>query len=202
MTKSDLRQWARAQRRTAAAGASERICRALPPLLAGRSTVYAYAPDARRGELGLWPAWHALCAQGVQIALPRALPGRRMAFHLWRPGDPLLPDPRWGLLEPSPDAPPAGPSDAIVLPGLAASPQGVRLGYGGGFYDALLARAPDALRVFALLSACLRPALTPEPHDEPVDLLVTERMVLWTRARGCSVQPFGPDAVRPPQPTA
>ena len=70
--------------------------------------------------------------------------------------------------------------DAILLPGLAFDRAGVRLGYGGGFYDRLL---PDfrGVTVGVIQAGLLVPALPREPHDLPVRWLVTERGARETR---------------------
>lgn len=202
-TKPQARRWARRQRAGLLASASARVCAALPPLLHGYPVVYVYAPDAARGELDLWPAWRTLAARGTALALPRAGPDRRLDFRRWQPGDALAPDARYGLLEPVPSAPAAPPPDAIVLPGLAAAPDGARVGYGGGYYDALVARFPQAHRVFPVAAACVADGLPRETHDAPVDLLVTDRFVLWTASRPrSSVQPMPPRSVRPSKPPA
>jgi 5-formyltetrahydrofolate cyclo-ligase len=89
---------------------------------------------------------------------------------------PLVPG-RYGLAEP--DGPRLG-VDAIagaglvVTPALAVSTGGVRLGRGGGSYDRALARvSPSALVVVPLYDGELVDELPAEPHDRPVDAVVT-----------------------------
>jgi len=73
------------------------------------------------------------------------------------------------------------PAPKIVLtPCLAADRSGVRLGYGGGFYDRFLAN----FREQCLLIACVpeplffdSEALPREPHDQCVDVIITESSV-------------------------
>ncbi|GII21271.1 5-formyltetrahydrofolate cyclo-ligase [Planosporangium mesophilum] len=84
---------------------------------------------------------------------------------------------RYGLSEP--DGPRLGvdaiaEAELIVAPGLAVSTDGVRLGRGGGSYDRALARvAPSALVVVPLYDGELVDRLPAEPHDRPVDAVVT-----------------------------
>ena len=101
--------------------------------------------------------------------------------------------PRWGLWEAGralvtlgrPPAQPDGEArgaeslkeaDLIIIPALAASADGTRLGQGGGWYDrALTHRSPGTPVVAAIfddevMEAGLIPA---EPHDIPVDGIVT-----------------------------
>lgn len=65
----------------------------------------------------------------------------------------------------------------VVLPGLAFDEAGGRLGHGGGYYDRLLARlGTGAARVGVTADALVVPGavLGREPHDQLVDVLVTE----------------------------
>ena len=61
-----------------------------------------------------------------------------MTFRLWRPGDPLVAG-RFGLREPSAGAPEMRPK-ILFAPLLGFDAEGTRLGFGGGYYDATLAR--------------------------------------------------------------
>ena len=111
--------------------------------------------------------------------------------------------PRWGLWEAGQalvtlGRPPAQPdgeargaeslkeADLIVIPALAASVDGTRLGQGGGWYDrALMHRSPATPVVAAIfddevLEAGIIPA---EPHDVPVDAIVTPTRTITTNAR-------------------
>ena len=111
--------------------------------------------------------------------------------------------PRWGLWEAGQalvtlGRPPAQPdgeargaeslkeADLIVIPALAASVDGTRLGQGGGWYDrALMHRSPDTPVVAAIfddevMEAGIIPA---EPHDVPVDAIVTPTRTITTNAR-------------------
>ena len=76
-------------------------------------------------------------------------------------------------------------ADLIIIPALAASADGTRLGQGGGWYDrALTHRSPGVPVVAAIfddevLEAGLIPA---EPHDIPVDAIVTPTRTIATNA--------------------
>ena len=129
---------------------------------------------------------------------PRAL----LPVLLDEAGD-ALGEPRWGLWEAgsalaTPGPPPAQPAgeawgaellkeaDLIVIPALAASADGTRLGQGGGWYDrALMHRSPGVPVVAAIfddevLEAGIIPA---EPHDVPVDAIVTPTHTITVNAR-------------------
>ncbi len=111
--------------------------------------------------------------------------------------------PRWGLWEAGqalvtlgrPPAQPVGEArgaeslkeaDLIVIPALAASVDGTRLGQGGGWYDrALVHRCPGTPVVAVIfddevVEAGVIPA---EPHDVPIDAIVTPTRTITANAR-------------------
>lgn len=69
---------------------------------------------------------------------------------------------------------------ALIIPAVAFDRLGNRLGRGGGHYDRLLARYPG-LRVGLVFSLQLVPKVPAEPHDQPVDVVVTEDGVVVDR---------------------
>lgn len=81
-----------------------------------------------------------------------------------------------GIIEPVTEAR-SNPSDITLalVPGRAFSPEGARLGRGGGHYDRLLATLPASCQRIGVSFACqIRPSLPREAHDIPVHHLVTE----------------------------
>lgn len=82
-----------------------------------------------------------------------------------------------GLWQPLPQTPQLSPEDIDLwlVPGVAFTPRGDRLGRGAGYYDRALSRArPDALKVGLTFDCCILEALPVESHDVPVDLVVSE----------------------------
>ena len=66
-----------------------------------------------------------------------------------------------------------------IVPGLAFTPDGGRLGYGGGFYDRFLADNPGVYTIALAFDAMIVDELPLSAHDLKVDSIVTEeRMVL------------------------
>lgn len=90
------------------------------------------------------------------------------------------------FLEPPREAPVAarGDIDVVIVPALAVTPEGHRLGHGSGFYDATLPDvAPPALSIVVAFSFQLLGELFIEPHDIPCDLVVTDREIIDPRGR-------------------
>lgn len=83
--------------------------------------------------------------------------------------------------DPSPSAvPPVDPAaiDVVVVPGLAFTTAGERLGQGGGWYDRVLAQLrDDALTVGVCFEAQIVGAVPSEPHDVVLDVVVSEEGV-------------------------
>lgn len=125
----------------------------------------------------------SLQARGAVPLFPRVVKGtRELAFHegaTWTTG-PI------GLREPTSDAPRCALEriDVFVVPGVAFTRDGRRLGRGGGYYDATLARRSSGARVIGVtFELNVVDDLPTEPHDVRVDSLATETGVLDTQAR-------------------
>ncbi|WP_406147753.1 5-formyltetrahydrofolate cyclo-ligase [Streptomyces anulatus] len=160
--------------RTAAVLAEEAL--RLPELADARS-VAAYVSVGR--EPGTRALLKALRGRGVRVLLPVLLADNDLDWAAYGGPDHLLPAGR-GLLEP--DGPRLGPAavldaDAVLLPGLAVDGAGMRLGRGGGSYDRVLARLTAAgahpSLVVLLYDDEVVTRVPSEPHDRPVDAVVT-----------------------------
>ncbi|MGR3757720.1 MAG: 5-formyltetrahydrofolate cyclo-ligase [Tranquillimonas sp.] len=104
--------------------------------------------------------------------------GRPLTFHRWRSDAPMRPGP-FGARVPQEGE--AMEPQVLIVPLLAFDRRGMRLGYGGGFYDrtlaALRARGPVLAVGFAFAAQEVE-AVPIEETDQPLDLIVTERGVL------------------------
>ncbi|MGB5080722.1 MAG: 5-formyltetrahydrofolate cyclo-ligase [Burkholderiales bacterium] len=150
-------------------------------------------PDLARGTLAFcWPyrneydARHlaaALRRRGATTALPVVVaPKTPLIFRRWHPGIRLAAGPL-GIPYPV-DSPEVLP-DNVLLPMVGWDADGYRLGYGGGFFDRTLAasaRRPQIIGV-AYEQAYLK-TIHPQPHDIPVDFVVTERGVYRRESQG------------------
>jgi 5-formyltetrahydrofolate cyclo-ligase len=140
------------------------------------------APEVRRAatlaayvsigsEPGTGPLLRALGDAGKRVILPLLLPDGDLDWAVHTGDADLLPA-RRGLLEPA--GPPLGvdavaTADVVLVPGLAVSSTGMRLGRGGGSYDRALARVPVGTFTCALLYGGEVGVDVPvEPHDRPV----------------------------------
>lgn len=130
----------------------------------------------------------------TQRLIERLLRSGRMVLVPTVSGDTL----RWSsiqsldALEPSPfgiPEPRAGqdgvedfPADAPVLvPGLVFTREGYRLGYGKAFFDRFLS-GHEGLAIGLAFDCQVTKAMPIEPHDRPVDVLVTESGVYECRS--------------------
>ena len=104
-------------------------------------------------------------------------PAGRLEYHPWAPGQPLEPD-GCGIPAPSTGQPLDPAALALLLvPALAVDRRGVRLGYGGGWYDRLRAD-PAWAAVPALVvvpHGCVVDRLEQEPWDVPFSGWISER---------------------------
>ena len=70
----------------------------------------------------------------------------------------------------------------LLLPCVGYGPGGVRLGYGGGFYDrTIMALRPRPYTVGLCYANAFLPMLRAEPDDLPLDALITDDGVGWQR---------------------
>ena len=91
----------------------------------------------------------------------------------------------FGILEPQPQYHPqvveVDALDLILVPGLLFCRHGYRIGYGGGYYDRLLAEAHHAPAIGLAFSPQVTHALPADPWDRPVDKICTEKGLLTVR---------------------
>jgi 5,10-methenyltetrahydrofolate synthetase len=105
---------------------------------------------------------------------------RQLRFHVWYPGCAMEED-AYGI--PKPKDTEAFEPQMLLVPCVGFGPGGLRLGYGGGFYDRTLAALqPRPFTVGVGYGHGYIPWLTAEPHDVPLDAMLTEDGVQWMRA--------------------
>ncbi|MFC4670748.1 5-formyltetrahydrofolate cyclo-ligase [Seohaeicola nanhaiensis] len=127
-----------------------------------------------KGEPDLRALKSELHSAGVIIGLPvvenRAAP---LTFRRWTP-DTRMVRGDWNIPVPPPDAPVLTP-DTALAPLLGWTAEGYRLGYGGGYFDRTLAALDPKPFVIGIgLQAAKLATIYPQPHDIPLDLILTE----------------------------
>lgn len=154
--------------------------RAIADVLLAAGEVRRAATVAAYVSLGTEPGTTALLDRlveaGKRVILPLLQPDNDLDWAVYHGATSLAPA-RLGLLEPA--APPLGPeaiatADVVLMPGLAVSERGMRMGRGGGSYDRALTRVPVGTFTCVLLYDDEVLADVPvEPHDRPVAAAAT-----------------------------
>ena len=133
-------------------------------------TVYGYLPYNQ--EVRTVPMLEQALRDGKKVAVPKIY-GDTMKF-LYLDDLSKVEKNEMGIPEPIADEPVAEDKTALVLmPGLAFTKQGDRMGYGGGFYDRFLAEEPDHPTLALCYAFQIVDTLPTEEFDIPVDT------VLW-----------------------
>lgn len=154
--------------------ASQAIADHLAPWLEalGAYAVGAYA--AFGDEVDLGPL--VLALPGLTIAWPR-VEGAALTFHA--ADHAALAAGYRGLREPAEHHPQVLALDVVLVPGVGFDRAGRRLGQGGGHYDRTIERlratASPPLCVGVAFEVQVVDALPAEPHDQAMDVVVTER---------------------------
>lgn len=148
------------------------------PELEGASIVLAYV--ALPFEIDPRTAVVELRRRGVEVAYPRVESPGVLGVHIVDDDTELVPGP-FGLSEPDARTPRTAPEyiDAVIVPGVAFDERGMRLGYGGGFYDRLLPLLrDDCARIGFAFDEQVLAEIPAEEHDVAVDIVVTQSRVL------------------------
>ena len=144
--------------------ASARLRNQVLPFLKERQHICLYAPLPH--EINLLPLLDE--APMCHYYFPRCLPGRQLSFHrVQKPAIELTPG-SLGILAPLPSLPTISPQeiDLVIVPGIAFTPQGARLGYGGGYYDRFLPQLSTKAYTIALaMHEQMAENLPTESHD-------------------------------------
>ena len=180
--KTAARQAAFARRKAAHSAATPGAAGYLSEVLAGYRGVPVSGYIPIRTEIDPLPAMAEAAAHGdVGVPVIRAA-GQPLVFSRWTP-DCAMVDGPFGASVPAQER--LMTPEVVIVPLVAFSRSGGRLGYGGGFYDRTLeglraARATLAIGfAYAVQEADDLPL---EPTDQPLDMIVTERGVIEVSA--------------------
>ncbi|MGE0173496.1 MAG: 5-formyltetrahydrofolate cyclo-ligase [Oligoflexales bacterium] len=160
------------------ASLDKRLCENLVKLIAKHMfhTIFSYRTFGSEPSLRGIPD-----ASSVTTAVPVINPrDKSMEFYPIGPNQTYTTN-KFGIEEPfHPLGAPLIPDNhtLVVLPCLAVSKSGYRLGYGGGYYDRYLARFPQAQRAGILYRQFLVPDMPVESHDQKLHHLILEDQIL------------------------
>lgn len=150
------------------------------PVFQAAASIHCYLPI--RSEVDTRFLIDAALAAGKAVAVPVVGSGQQLA-HSWidrLDAEAFIAGP-YGALQPRNlrlAAP--GSWDLTVAPLLAFDRAGYRLGYGKGFYDRLLAQV-RSVSIGVAFAVQEEPGLPHEPHDVPLDIIVTECEIIQRR---------------------
>lgn len=140
-------------------------------------TIFAYAamPDEVQTESLL----SGLLAMGKRVAIPW-ITGKQWMEAALVPSMDLLEVGAYGILtvrEERREILSPQELECVIVPGVAFSVDGARLGMGGGYYDTFLPKAERAVRIAAAFQCQITEDIPRLPHDCGVDWIVTEQGV-------------------------
>jgi 5-formyltetrahydrofolate cyclo-ligase len=181
MTKAALRVTMRAwrdavpdrERVALSAAACERL-RQLPAVRDARALFIYVSHGSELATHDLIRAW---LDEGRTVAAPLVVGPGRMRAGVIASFDDLTPG-RYGILAPRAYQPLARAIDAAIVPGLAFTATGSRLGAGAGFYDRYLADQVVPVRVGLCFEGQIVDALPVEPHDQAMTHVVTDKRTI------------------------
>jgi 5-formyltetrahydrofolate cyclo-ligase len=130
-----------------------------------------------RGELDLRELARSHVEAGGTAALPVVVAKNApLELWQWQHGAPMQRG-FWNI--PVPAERRVVKPDVLVIPLVGYDAAGFRLGYGGGYYDRTLAAlTPRPLCIGVGCDDSQLETIHPQPHDIPMNLIVTERRVL------------------------
>lgn len=146
----------------------------VPKLIPRAGIIGCYWPFRR--EPDCMPFMRGVLGAGGAVALPIVVGrGSPLLFRLWTEKTKMAAGP-WSILEPAEGEPVV--ASALVVPLGGFDDAGYRLGYGAGYYDATLAaRSPRPFTVGVGFEFSRLETIFPQPHDVPLDVIVTEDRV-------------------------
>lgn len=187
MTKAEIRQWIRTEKKKLTLKERE-VCGEQVKNLMKTFSLYQEAEDiylfaSYNQELPTYGIIKQALSEGKKVALPK-VEGKDIVFYYIEDIKQLAPGYQ-GIPEPKPSLdtlalPPVEKPALMLMPGLAFTKSGERLGYGGGFYDRYLFKSPDKAFITCGLGYDFQvfQSLPMEEHDFYIEYLMTPSMVV------------------------
>ena len=135
-----------------------------------------------QGEIDLRQLVRGFLALGAEAAMPVVVERQQpMEFWSWRPQMKLVRG-IWNI--PIPSERNLVQPTVLLVPLLGFDAAGYRLGQGGGYYDRTLATLPQKPLTIGIGYELGRlESIYPQPHDRPMDAIITESGVAHFRSR-------------------
>lgn len=184
-SKQHIRSEVLRKRKELEAGAVATKSRAIEVMLAGSgllrdvSVVLSYV-SAKDNEVDTHSIIGGLLAGGKTVFVPVSDMGKRLMQWSRLLGLNELERTHFGLLEPAAQfrrIEPIAPRTVCLVPGLAFTRAGWRLGYGGGYFDRFLDTF-SGVPIGLAYDVQIMGHIPAESHDQPVDYVVTESGVI------------------------
>tara|TARA_B100000700_G_scaffold331005_1_gene460711 strand:- start:2100 stop:2690 length:591 start_codon:yes stop_codon:yes gene_type:complete len=146
------------------------------PVIKSSSTIHTYVSKDSEVATHLFIA--TLLENNINVVCPRMLKHNQLEHSAINSFEDLQKN-KFGILEPKKELLPFSINnlDVIIVPGLAFTRTGCRLGYGGGFYDRFLTKA----NVVSIGLGFDKQIINQLPHnkdDSILDYIVTEKEII------------------------
>ena len=124
----------------------------------------------------------SMIASGKTVCVPLTKGRHTMFAHEIKSLDDLE-EGAFGIPAPPAESPLVRPEDidVVIMPCVTCDRSGVRLGYGGGYYDTYLTSNQKIARIVLCRENLLVDSLPFESHDLRVDIIVTDKEVVMLR---------------------
>jgi len=157
---------------------TEQVARRVFDLGAYRRAHRVLAYAAYGSEVGTDAVTAGILKDGKGLILPRVTEEGLTLHRVDDPARDLVPG-VWDIPEPDARCPVVAPEEVelFLLPGLAFDLGGHRLGYGRGYFDRVLGRAPGE-KVALAFDGQIVETVPVGPQDVPVDAVVTPTRVI------------------------
>ena len=157
--------------------ASEKMQRKLKKIYAFKNAkkVGVYYPI--QSEIFTQDIIQELISDGKEVFLPKVIE-EKIEFRKIKDFSSLEKG-RFDIMEPKDNCPTDNNLDVILIPTIGISPDGVRLGYGHGFYDKFLAENKITTISLTLEKQIIR-NIPKSDHDVLIDWIATEDKILQT----------------------